>query len=255
MTLAVPPKGNATLGFKKKKGAKFFRGPLMKKPSILGRELDEDEMATLKTTDIKEKKDYENEVKCQYSLFIFPKNNCFRVKLYEMQKHKWFERIIMLLIMLSTVKLIFDTYNLDEPVGTPTRVVSDNLDLFFTISFTLEFLIKSIALGFALDKGSYLTESWNQLDFFIVVTSLFDLALVAVDIPAIRVLRILRTLRPLRLISHNSQMKIIVMALIHSVSGIFNVVIVVIIVWLMFAILGVSVFAGRFGVCTDPSGV
>lgn len=42
-------------------------------------------------------------------------------------------------------------------------------------------------------------------------------------------------------------MKVIVTALIHSVSGIFNVVIVVVIVWLMFAILGVSVFAGRFG--------
>lgn len=106
--------------------------------------------------------------------------------------------------MLSTVKLIYDTYNLDEPVGTTKRRISDNLDLFFTIAFTLESLIKSVALGFALDSGSYLTENWNQLDFFIVVTSLFDLALVAVDIPAIRVLRILRTLRPLRFISHNS---------------------------------------------------
>ena len=63
----------------------------------------------------------------------------------------------MLLIMLSTIKLIFDTYTLDEPAGTTIKTVSDNLDLFFTISFTLESLIKSIALGFALDAGSYLT--------------------------------------------------------------------------------------------------
>ena len=129
------------------------------------------------------------------------------------------------------------------------------MDLFFTISFTMESLIKSVALGFALDRGSYLTESWNQLDFFIVVTSLLGLALSSLNIPALRVLRILRTLRPLRLISHNSQMKIVVTALIESVSGIFNTVIVVLIVWLMFAILGVSLFMGKFGVCTTPAGV
>lgn len=119
-----------------------------------------------------------------------------------MQKHYWFERVIMLLIMLSTLKLIYDTYTLDS-TGI-SKVVSDQLDLFFTIIFTLEALIKSIALGFALDRGSYLTEDWNKLDFFIVVTSLLDLALFSIDIPAVRVLRILRTLRPLRLISHNS---------------------------------------------------
>lgn len=46
-------------------------------------------------------------------------------------------------------------------------------------------------------------------------------------------------------------MKTVVTALIHSISGIFNVVIVVLIVWLMFAILGVSLFMGKFGNCTQ----
>ena len=68
------------------------------------------------------------------------------------------------------------------------------MDLFFTISFSMESLIKSVALGFALERGSYLTESWNQLDFFIIVTSLLGLALSSLNIPALRVLRILRTL-------------------------------------------------------------
>ena len=68
------------------------------------------------------------------------------------------------------------------------------MDLFFTISFSMESLIKSVALGFALERGSYLTESWNQLAFFIIVTSLLGLALSSLNIPALRVLRILRTL-------------------------------------------------------------
>ena len=89
-----------------------------------------------------------------------------------------------------------------------------------------------------------------MLDFFIVATSLIDLALVGVDLPFIKVLRLLRTLRPLRFISHNVAMKMVIAALFDSVGSIFNVVIVVIIVWLMFAILGVNLLAGKFFECT-----
>jgi len=63
-------------------------------------------------------------------------------------------------------------------------------------------------------------------------------------------LRLLRTLRPLRFISHNIAMKTIVVALLESIGHIINVMIVVMVVWLMFAILGVSLFAGKFYYCT-----
>lgn len=205
--------------------------------------------------DLESKDDYEREVFCQESLYLFSKRWKCRKFIYKLQDHQWFDRVIILLILLSTVKLIFDTYILDEPEGSQIKIISEDVDLFFTVSFAMESLVKSIALGFALDKGSYLTEGWNVLDFFIVVSSLLGLALSSLNIPALRVLRILRTLRPLRFISHNSQMKIVVTALIESVSGIFNTVIVVLIVWLMFAILGVSLFMGKFGVCTSPAGV
>lgn len=73
----------------------------------------------------------------------------------------------------------------------------------------------------------------------------------SVDISVIKVLRLLRVLRPLRFISHNLNMKIVVNALLESVSAIFNVIIVVILVWLMFAILGVSLFSGKFYHCDE----
>ena len=75
----------------------------------------------------------------------------------------------------------------------------------------------------------------------------------SVDISVIKVLRLLRVLRPLRFISHNLNMKIVVNALLESVSAIFNVIIVVILVWLMFAILGVSLFSGKFYACKEDS--
>mmetsp|Transcript_23808 Transcript_23808/g.20742 ORF Transcript_23808/g.20742 Transcript_23808/m.20742 type:complete len:260 (+) Transcript_23808:400-1179(+) len=75
------------------------------------------------------------------------------------------------------------------------------------------------------------------------------MSLAAVDLPFIRILRLLRTLRPLRFISHNVNLKIVVIALLESLGGIFNVVIVVFLVWIMFAILGVSLLRGRMGYC------
>jgi hypothetical protein len=66
-------------------------------------------------------------------------------------------------------------------------VISTNVDYFFTAFFALESLIKSIAMGFITDRGSYLRESWNQLDFFIVVTSIVDVAFESVNIAILKV--------------------------------------------------------------------
>jgi hypothetical protein len=85
-----------------------------------------------------------------------------------------------------------------------------------------------------------------MMDFFIVLTSMMDLILSSVDLPFIKILRLLRTLRPLRFISHNISMKLVIVALFESIGGIFNVIVVVLIVWLMFAILGVNLFSGKF---------
>jgi hypothetical protein len=47
-------------------------------------------------------------------------------------------------------------------------------------------------------------------------------------------------------------MKIVVTALLESLIAIFNVAIVLLIVWLMFAILGFSLFAGKLYTCSNP---
>ncbi len=80
--------------------------------------------------------------------------------------------------------------------------------------------------------------------------SIVDVSFEDIDVPSIKILRLLRILRPLRFISKNSDLKTIVICLLESVGHIFNVVIVVCIVWLMFAILGVSLFGGKFFYCS-----
>ena len=47
-------------------------------------------------------------------------------------------------------------------------------------------------------------------------------------------------------------MKIVVSALLNSVTAIFNVVIVMFLIFLMIAILGMSLMGDRFGYCSGP---
>ena len=202
-----------------------------------------------KATEIKPTKELYKGIECERSFFFITKTNPVRLAIYKMTQLEGFESFILALIILSSVKLVGDTYLMDEPSDSPLILISDYLDLFFIFFFTLETVVKSLVMGLIFENGSYLRESWNQLDFFIVVTSIIDLVFVGINFPAIKILRLLRTLRPLRFISHNSGMKIIVVALIQSVSHIINVLIVVLVVWLMFAILGVNLFGGKFQYC------
>jgi len=153
-------------------------------------------------------------------------------------------------ILLSSAKLAADTYgHLWEDDVTVVFVMAV-ADYFFTIAFIIEMVIKLIALGFVMDEGSYLRDNWNRLDFFIVVTSMVELSFQGRGLPIIKIFRMLRTLRPLRFISHNVAMRLIVGALIESVGSILNVLIVVAVVYLIFAIVGVSLFGGGFWYCS-----
>ena len=56
-------------------------------------------------------------------------------------------------------------------------VVSNMLDDIFNFAFIIELMVKVIAMGLFMDGGSYLRESWNQLDCFIVASSIVDMTL------------------------------------------------------------------------------
>lgn len=127
------------------------------------------------------------------------------------------------------MKLVSDTYFSEDDIRY--QKFSQLTDTIFTSFFLTEALLKIFSLGFALDKGSYLQDSWNRLDFGIVVTSLVDLMLKNSNLQFVKILRVLRTLRPLRLISRNAGMKVLVTALIESTTSILNVVMVLILVW------------------------
>jgi hypothetical protein len=106
-------------------------------------------------------------------------------------------------------------------------------------------------MGLIMDNGSYLSDEWNQMDFFIVMTSIVDMSLDGLEIKFIKILRMLRALRPLRFLSSNVELKLLVNALISSLGGLFNVLIVLLVVFLIYAIVGVSLYSGKFFYCSE----
>ena len=75
------------------------------------------------------------------------------------------------------------------------------IDVTMTIIFTTEAVLKIITLGFLFNRRySYLRNTWNILDFIIVIFALISLAITDSNISFVKVLRVARILRPLRLI-------------------------------------------------------
>ena len=64
---------------------------------------------------IDSKKIDENEIGADHSIYLFHRNSCFRRNIYFIQKHKWFDNFIMLLIALSSTKLALESYLVDLP--------------------------------------------------------------------------------------------------------------------------------------------
>ena len=71
------------------------------------------------------------------------------------------------------------------------------------------------------------------------------------NIAIFKTMRTLRALRPLRAMAKMEGMKVVVNALIGALPSIFNVLMVCVIFWLIFAIIGVNLFMGKYYKCIN----
>lgn len=154
----------------------------------------------------------------------------------------------MVCIIISTFTLA-----LEEPLEDPKsqkREIISMIDKVTTTIFTIEAVLKIIAHGFILNgKKSYLRNSWNVLDFIIVVSGLISLTSDS-DIGFFKVLRILRVLRPLRLITRVKGLKLVIGSLLKAVPRIINLQLVVLFFMYTFAILLTTLFSGKSDSCS-----
>ncbi|XP_077324135.1 voltage-dependent T-type calcium channel subunit alpha-1I-like, partial [Lithobates pipiens] len=125
----------------------------------------------------------------------------------------------------------------------------------FTAIFVAEMTLKVVSLGLYFGDRAYLRSSWNILDGFLVFVSLIDIVVSVASaggakiLGVLRVLRLLRTLRPLRVISRAPGLKLVVETLISSLKPIGNIVLICCAFFIIFGILGVQLFKGKFFYC------
>ena len=81
----------------------------------------------------------------------------------------WFERISMFVIIINCITLGMYKPCEDQPKCTSTRCfILEYLDHAIYVFFIIEMMIKIMAMGFY-GRSTYLAESWNILDFLIVL--------------------------------------------------------------------------------------
>ncbi|RWS27873.1 uncharacterized protein B4U80_02113 [Leptotrombidium deliense] len=189
-----------------------------------------------------------------------------RFSCYQLVENKYFETLVITLILFSSGTLVsLLSISVDIRLTlTPFQALEDvylkdrqwlidmlyYVDKFFTIIFFFEMVLKWFAYGFKY----YFSNAWCWLDFIIVMVSVLNFGAELMNmskVQAFKTMRTLRALRPLRAMSRMQGMKVVVNALVQAIPAIFNVLLVCLIFWLIFAIMGVQFFSGKFAYCRN----
>ena len=122
--------------------------------------------------------------------------------------HQLFDTIIMGVIACNCVTSALDTPFIhkgdvvDERNNESLVIFLAAVDVVFTLIFTAESTLKSIAWSFCHGPDSYLqANGWNRLDFAIVLVSWVDYAASTMDIGFLKIFRLLRAFRALRFLN------------------------------------------------------
>ncbi|XP_006924883.1 voltage-dependent T-type calcium channel subunit alpha-1G isoform X8 [Pteropus alecto] len=188
-----------------------------------------------------------------WSAYIFPPQSRFRLLCHRIITHKMFDHVVLVIIFLNCITIAMERPKIDP--HSAERIFLTLSNYVFTAVFLAEMTVKVVALGWCFGEQAYLRSSWNVLDGLLVLISIIDILVSMVSdsgtkiLGMLRVLRLLRTLRPLRVISRAQGLKLVVETLMSSLKPIGNIVVICCAFFIIFGILGVQLFKGKFFVC------
>uniref|UniRef100_A0A8D3BS96 Ion transport domain-containing protein n=1 Tax=Scophthalmus maximus TaxID=52904 RepID=A0A8D3BS96_SCOMX len=194
------------------------------------------------------------ETREDWSVFLFSPQNKFRQICQSIIAHKLFDYVVLAFIFSNCITVALERPKILQ--GSLERVFLTISNYIFTAIFVGEMTLKVVSMGLYVGEQAYLRSSWNILDGFLVFVSLVDIVVSmaggAKILGVLRVLRLLRTLRPLRVISRAPGLKLVVETLITSLKPIGNIVLICCAFFIIFGILGVQLFKGKFFYCFGP---
>ncbi|KAE9253486.1 hypothetical protein PF002_g3305 [Phytophthora fragariae] len=181
------------------------------------------------------------------SLGIFDEANKFRQFVVWIVTSKSFDQVVLLLIATNSVMLaIVDVCHVDadgNPAseGSLRNTMADYSNSTFTALFAFECLLKIVAMGLIGDRGAYLMDPWNWIDFTVVVVGLIA---ALPSIPATAGMRALLVLRPLRFFNAVPGIKKLVTALLKSIPELLTVVAFLSFLFFFYGVIGVQLWSG-----------
>ncbi|XP_068599075.1 dihydropyridine-sensitive L-type skeletal muscle calcium channel subunit alpha-1-like [Brachionichthys hirsutus] len=168
-------------------------------------------------------------------------NRWLRRKCRVYVKSRLFYWWVITLVFLNTLAIATEHHQQTE------RLTSwqDNANKFLLSMFALEMLMKMYALGLP----SYFMSLFNRFDCFVVSTGITELILVHMgfmSVMGISVLRCIRLLRLLKVTRYWTSLSNLVASLLNSVRSIACLLLLLFLFIVIFSLLGMQVFGGKF---------
>ena len=131
-----------------------------------------------------------------WSCYIWPSHSPFRYACWRAVHHPLFDRVVSCFVWFSLACLATEQvlYRDDFVSDAYTRIVWFNTAI--SVLFVGEAFVKICALGFILGDGAYLRDSFNCVDFFVVVVQFFLFIVnVTTNVLGVRSTRLLKFIR------------------------------------------------------------
>ncbi|XP_030756415.1 muscle calcium channel subunit alpha-1 isoform X1 [Sitophilus oryzae] len=161
-------------------------------------------------------------------------------------KSQAFYWLIIVLVFLNTGVLATEHYQ--QPIWLDH--FQEYTNMFFIALFTIEMLLKMYSLGFQ----GYFVSLFNRFDCFVVIGSITEMVLTHSNIMpplGISVLRCVRLLRVFKVTKYWRSLSNLVASLLNSIQSIASLLLLLFLFIVIFALLGMQVFGGRFNRKTE----
>nr|XP_021492333.1 voltage-dependent L-type calcium channel subunit alpha-1S [Meriones unguiculatus] len=168
-------------------------------------------------------------------------NRIFRWKCHDLVKSKVFYWLVILIVALNTLSIASEHHN--QPLWlTHLQDVANRVLLAL---FTIEMLMKMYGLGLR----QYFMSIFNRFDCFVVCSGILEILLVesgAMTPLGISVLRCIRLLRLFKITKYWTSLSNLVASLLNSIRSIASLLLLLFLFIVIFALLGMQLFGGRY---------
>ncbi|XP_048877532.1 voltage-dependent L-type calcium channel subunit alpha-1D-like isoform X2 [Brienomyrus brachyistius] len=149
--------------------------------------------------------------------------------------------LVIVLVFLNTLTICTEHYNQPEWLSQ----IQEGANKVLLSMFTCEMLLKMYSLGFQ----AYFVSQFNRFDCFVVFGGISEMILVDKGIMSplgISVFRCVRLMRIFKVTRHWEALSILVASLLNSLKSIASLLLLLFLFILIFALLGMQVFGGKF---------